>query len=104
MMDYNEDNNVSMMDGTATIKVIGVGGAGNGTDNGTGNKTDNKTGNRKQSAVQPEKFNAQSADDRRTGRGGIGDFQGGYGTAFAKTVNQATSGQGLKAWIRQNRV
>lgn len=29
MMDYNEDNNVSMMDGTATIKVIGVGGAGN---------------------------------------------------------------------------
>ena len=28
MMDY-EDNNVTMMDGTATIKVIGVGGAGN---------------------------------------------------------------------------
>ena len=79
-------------------------GTGNGTDNGTGNKTDNKTGNRKQSAVQPEKFNAQSAADRRTGRGGIGDFQGGYGTAFAKTVNQATSGRGLKAWIRQNRV
>ena len=52
-------------------------GTGNGTDNGTGNKTDNKTGNRKQSAVQPEKFNAQSAADRRTGRGGIGDFQGG---------------------------
>ena len=31
MMDYNEEtnNNISMMDGTATIKVIGVGGAGN---------------------------------------------------------------------------
>lgn len=31
MMDYNNDdnNNVTMMDGTATIKVIGVGGAGN---------------------------------------------------------------------------
>ena len=30
MMDYNnEDNNITMMDGTATIKVIGVGGAGN---------------------------------------------------------------------------
>ena len=31
MMDYNSDdnNNVTMMDGTATIKVIGVGGAGN---------------------------------------------------------------------------
>ena len=28
MIDY-EDNNVSMMDGSATIKVIGVGGAGN---------------------------------------------------------------------------
>ena len=28
MMDY-EDNNITMMDGTATIKVIGVGGAGN---------------------------------------------------------------------------
>jgi cell division protein FtsZ len=33
MMDYNnnnnEDSNITMMDGTATIKVIGVGGAGN---------------------------------------------------------------------------
>ncbi len=30
MMDYNdESNNITMMDGTATIKVIGVGGAGN---------------------------------------------------------------------------
>ena len=29
MMDYNEDNNITMLDGTATIKVIGVGGAGN---------------------------------------------------------------------------
>lgn len=31
MMDYNEENNnnITMMDGTATIKVIGVGGAGN---------------------------------------------------------------------------
>ncbi|MCI8383423.1 MAG: cell division protein FtsZ [Clostridia bacterium] len=30
MMDYNEEsNNIAMMDGTATIKVIGVGGAGN---------------------------------------------------------------------------
>ena len=30
MMDFNnEDNNITMMDGTATIKVIGVGGAGN---------------------------------------------------------------------------
>lgn len=29
MMDYNDENNVTMMDGTATIKVIGVGGAGN---------------------------------------------------------------------------
>ncbi len=30
MMEYNnDDNNVTMMDGTATIKVIGVGGAGN---------------------------------------------------------------------------
>ena len=31
MMDYNEekDDNISMIDGTATIKVIGVGGAGN---------------------------------------------------------------------------
>ena len=29
MMEYNDDNNISMMDGTATIKVIGVGGAGN---------------------------------------------------------------------------
>ena len=29
MMDYNDDNNITMMDGTATIKVIGVGGAGN---------------------------------------------------------------------------
>ena len=31
MMEYNNDdnNNVTMMDGTATIKVIGVGGAGN---------------------------------------------------------------------------
>ena len=28
MMEY-EDNNITMMDGTATIKVIGVGGAGN---------------------------------------------------------------------------
>ena len=28
MMEY-DDNNISMMDGTATIKVIGVGGAGN---------------------------------------------------------------------------
>ena len=29
MMDYNDDgNNIAMMDGTATIKVIGVGGAG----------------------------------------------------------------------------
>ena len=28
MMEY-DDNNVAMMDGTATIKVIGVGGAGN---------------------------------------------------------------------------
>ena len=24
MMDYNDDNNITMMDGTATIKVIGV--------------------------------------------------------------------------------
>ena len=29
MMDYNDDNNMLMMDGTATIKVIEVGGAGN---------------------------------------------------------------------------
>lgn len=31
MMEYknNDDNNIAMMDGTATIKVIGVGGAGN---------------------------------------------------------------------------
>jgi len=29
MMDYNDDGNITMMDGTATIKVIGVGGAGN---------------------------------------------------------------------------
>ncbi len=29
MMDYNDDNSNIMMDGTATIKVIGVGGAGN---------------------------------------------------------------------------
>lgn len=29
MMDYNDDSNITMMDGTATIKVIGVGGAGN---------------------------------------------------------------------------
>ena len=30
MMDYSDDsNNITMMDGTATIKVIGVGGAGN---------------------------------------------------------------------------
>ena len=28
MMEY-EDNNITMMDGTATIKVLGVGGAGN---------------------------------------------------------------------------
>ena len=28
MMEY-EENNITMMDGTATIKVIGVGGAGN---------------------------------------------------------------------------
>ena len=28
MMDY-DDNNLTMMDGSATIKVIGVGGAGN---------------------------------------------------------------------------
>ena len=28
MMEY-DDNNITMMDGTATIKVIGVGGAGN---------------------------------------------------------------------------
>ena len=29
MMDFNDNDNVTMMDGTATIKVIGVGGAGN---------------------------------------------------------------------------
>ena len=29
MMEYEENTNLSMMDGTATIKVIGVGGAGN---------------------------------------------------------------------------
>ena len=29
MMEYNNDDNITMMDGTATIKVIGVGGAGN---------------------------------------------------------------------------
>ena len=29
MMDYSDDSNITMMDGTATIKVIGVGGAGN---------------------------------------------------------------------------
>ena len=31
MMDYNNDdnNNMALVDGTATIKVIGVGGAGN---------------------------------------------------------------------------
>ena len=29
MMEYNDDSNMAMMDGTATIKVIGVGGAGN---------------------------------------------------------------------------
>ena len=31
MMDYNnnDDSNLAMVDGTATIKVIGVGGAGN---------------------------------------------------------------------------
>ena len=30
MMEYtNNDDNIAMMDGTATIKVIGVGGAGN---------------------------------------------------------------------------
>ena len=29
MMDYDENTNLTMMDGTATIKVIGVGGAGN---------------------------------------------------------------------------
>ena len=32
MLDYNnneDNNNMSMVDGTATIKVIGVGGAGN---------------------------------------------------------------------------
>ncbi len=30
MMDFNkDDSNITMMDGTATIKVIGVGGAGN---------------------------------------------------------------------------
>ena len=29
MMEYNDDSNIAMMDGTATIKVIGVGGAGN---------------------------------------------------------------------------
>jgi cell division protein FtsZ len=29
MMEYEDNNNVTMMDGTATIKVIGVGGAGN---------------------------------------------------------------------------
>ncbi len=29
MMDYDDNSNLTMMDGTATIKVIGVGGAGN---------------------------------------------------------------------------
>ena len=29
MMEYEDSNNITMMDGTATIKVIGVGGAGN---------------------------------------------------------------------------
>ena len=29
MLDYEDNNNITMMDGTATIKVIGVGGAGN---------------------------------------------------------------------------
>ena len=29
MMDYEDNNNITMKDGTATIKVIGVGGAGN---------------------------------------------------------------------------
>ncbi len=29
MMEYEDNNNITMMDGTATIKVIGVGGAGN---------------------------------------------------------------------------
>ena len=29
MMDYNDDNNIAQMEGTATIKVIGVGGARN---------------------------------------------------------------------------
>ena len=29
MMEYEENSNITMMDGTATIKVIGVGGAGN---------------------------------------------------------------------------
>ena len=29
MMEYEENSNLTMMDGTATIKVIGVGGAGN---------------------------------------------------------------------------
>ena len=29
MMDFDDENNITMKDGTATIKVIGVGGAGN---------------------------------------------------------------------------
>ena len=29
MMDIDDNSNLTMMDGTATIKVIGVGGAGN---------------------------------------------------------------------------
>ena len=29
MMEYDDNTNLTMMDGTATIKVIGVGGAGN---------------------------------------------------------------------------
>ena len=29
MMDYEDNNNSAMLDGAATIKVIGVGGAGN---------------------------------------------------------------------------
>ena len=29
MMEYEDNSNLTMMDGNATIKVIGVGGAGN---------------------------------------------------------------------------
>ena len=106
MMEY-EDNNITMMDGTATIKVIGVGGAGNNAVNRmieSGIKgVDFIAVNTDRQALQQSKANTKIQIGEKITRGlGAGDMVfvtagmgGGTGTGAAPIVASIAKEMGI---------